>query len=68
MDAQELIERVMTEHWDMMACWCRFCREGRALGFRPRDGYPTGLKISILKCIDNGTGYEGEIIARDRRS
>lgn len=60
MHAQELIEHVMTEHWDMIACQCRFCREARKLGFRPRDGYPTNPKVSILKCIDNGVGYEGE--------
>lgn len=65
MDAQELIERVMTEHWDMITCWCRFCREGRKLEFRPREGYPTTPKVSILKCIDNGIGYDGETIHRD---
>lgn len=60
MTAQELIERVMTEHWDMIACQCRFCREGRELGFRPNSDYPTSPRISILKCVDNGLGYENE--------
>lgn len=41
MTAQELIERVMTEHWDIASCSCLFCCEARKLGFRPRDGYPT---------------------------
>ena len=62
MSAEELIERVLTEHWDVMTCWCRFCREARTLGFKPRSEYPTNPKVSILKCIDNGVGYEGEIV------
>jgi len=41
MDAQEIIERIMTTHWDMFACPCWICEEGRKLGFRPREGYPT---------------------------
>ena len=48
MDAQELIERVMTEHWDIGACPCFFCVIGRDLGFRPRPSYPTNPKVSIL--------------------
>ena len=64
MNTEELIERIMTEHWDMDACWCRLCREARALGLRPRETYPTNPKVSILKCIDNGVGYEGELIKR----
>ena len=34
--AHEMIERVMTDHWDMAACRCWFCRMGRDLGCRPR--------------------------------
>ena len=49
MDANELIERVMTEHWDMAACPCTFCVEARKLGLRPRDCYPTNPKVSILE-------------------
>ena len=62
MTTGELIERVMTEHWDMIACWCRFCREARQLGFRPRNDFPTNPKVSILKGVDNGIGYDGEAI------
>jgi len=47
-DGQELIERVMSEHWDIGACPCTFCEEGRRLGFRPRHKYPTCPTVSIL--------------------
>lgn len=43
MDAEQhlknLIERVMSAHWDMAACQCWFCREARSLGCHPRGGY-----------------------------
>lgn len=47
MDAQELVERVMTEHWDIAACRCAFCKAARDLGFRPREGYPTDPRPKI---------------------
>ncbi len=48
MSPQELIERVMTEHWDMAACRCAFCDEGRKMGFHPQGRYPTVPNVSIL--------------------
>lgn len=39
MEAQEIIERIMTAHWDMAACPCWVCKSGRELGFRPRKDY-----------------------------
>ena len=46
--AEELIERVMTEHWDLGACPCMFCVTSHGLGFRPRACYPTNPQVSIL--------------------
>ena len=40
-DAQEIIERIMTTHWDLAACPCWICEAGRKLGYHPREGYPT---------------------------
>lgn len=34
-----IVERIMTQHWDMAACCCWVCNEGRAAGCRPRDQY-----------------------------
>lgn len=39
MDAQEIIERIMSGHWDMTACPCWVCEAGRSLGFSPRGDY-----------------------------
>jgi len=39
MDAQEIIERIMTMHWDMTACRCWICNNGRLLGFGAKDVY-----------------------------
>lgn len=47
-DMEELIERVMTEHWDIRACPCTFCVSARDIGLRPRTCYPTNPKVSIL--------------------
>lgn len=38
---EQIIERIMTQHWDLTACPCWVCVAGRAAGCRPRDGYPT---------------------------
>ena len=48
MTPEQLIERVMTEHWDIGACPCTFCETARTLGFRPRSCYPANPKVSIL--------------------
>ena len=39
MNAQEVVERIMTAHWDMTACRCWICEAGRCLGFQCRDDY-----------------------------
>lgn len=36
---QAIVERIMTQHWDMGACGCWVCAEGRDAGCRPRDRY-----------------------------
>lgn len=64
MMASELIERVMTEHWDLFACSCEFCRQANKLGYRPREAYPTNPQVSILQPVDNGIGYEGQQIEK----
>jgi hypothetical protein len=34
-----IVERIMTQHWDMAACMCWVCEEGRVAGCRPREMY-----------------------------
>jgi hypothetical protein len=36
-----VVERIMTQHWDLSACRCWVCTEARAAGCRPRDCYST---------------------------
>lgn len=41
----DIVERIMTQHWDLAACPCWVCQSGREAGCRPRrvfldDGYP----------------------------
>lgn len=38
-DLAAIIERKMTEHWDVDACPCWFCEAGRGLGLAPRAEY-----------------------------
>lgn len=39
MDAKEIVERIMTQHWDMAVCRCWVCEEGRKAGCRPIEEY-----------------------------
>ena len=39
MEAKEIIERIMTQHWDMAACKCWICEAGRALGYGAKEEY-----------------------------
>lgn len=39
MTAQEIIERIMTQHWDLAACPCWVCKAGRELGYHPMEQY-----------------------------
>ena len=39
MTAQEIIERIMTMHWDLGMWRCWICNAGRQLGFGPCDEY-----------------------------
>lgn len=36
---QELIEQLMTMHWDMAMCLCGACEYGRSKGYAPRSIY-----------------------------
>ena len=44
MKAEEIIEQIMTQHWDMAACRCWICEAGRKLDLRPREKY---LRIKL---------------------
>jgi hypothetical protein len=35
----EIIERIMSAHWDIVSCNCWVCKKGRELGLKPRDFY-----------------------------
>jgi hypothetical protein len=37
---REIVERIMTQHWDLASCRCWICERGRAAGCHPREGYP----------------------------
>jgi hypothetical protein len=39
MDSQQIIEIIMTQHWDLKMCDCWVCRAGRELGYAPRETY-----------------------------
>ena len=41
MSPEEIVQRIMTQHWDMAACPCWICEAGRGAGLRPTSAYPT---------------------------
>lgn len=36
---QEVYEIIMTQHWDLAACRCFICRNGRKWGYGPQRKY-----------------------------
>lgn len=36
---RDIVARIMTMHWDMKACECWVCQDGRAAGVRPNAKY-----------------------------
>jgi hypothetical protein len=49
MRKRDIIERIMTQHWDMAACRCWVCTAGRGAGCRPNIGhaehYPDVIRL-----------------------
>lgn len=41
MKAEEIVSRIMTQHWDMVACNCWICEKGRGAGLAAQSIYPT---------------------------
>jgi len=39
MEPKEIVERIMTQHWDVAVCSCWVCQEGRKAGCHPMDSY-----------------------------
>lgn len=39
MTAVEIVEEIMTQHWDPKACRCWVCCEGRNAGCHPKSAY-----------------------------
>jgi len=40
MTAQEIVEVIMLQHWDMVRCYCWICTYGRASGCRLTNAAP----------------------------
>ena len=34
---KDIVEQIMTQHWDMKSCDCWVCVDGRKAGLRPRE-------------------------------
>lgn len=48
MNSDEIVEQIMTQHWDMKSCDCWVCHTGREAGLSPKEThlktrYPTVL-------------------------
>ena len=46
--AQQIIETIMTQHWDLAACKCWICEAGRKLDFAPRIAYLPSHEGAVL--------------------
>lgn len=64
-----IVERIMTQHWDLKACDCWVCDEGREAGCRPRDRYlrHKGDPRPSVKVEDEFFRYEAVLKRAERR-
>jgi hypothetical protein len=54
---RDFINRVMTRHWDIATCQCRFCRLGRHFGCGPVEKHLPRRKSDWLIYALFGRGY-----------
>lgn len=51
--AKEIVEQIMTQHWDMKSCDCWICTEGRKAGLRPRENHLKIKKPDVIIDLKN---------------
>ena len=60
MKPREIVERIMTQHWDIAACKCWKCVEGRTNGCGARDEYLSHkVKIKVGRVTVEKTKQTG---------
>ena len=60
MKNKEILERIMTQHWDMHACECWVCTEARVNGLRPKECYLPGHQAPEDRRPAVRVAWEGE--------
>lgn len=49
-----LVDKIMTQHWDLAACRCWICEAGREAGCGPKNEY---LHLSLARVkVGDGSG------------
>ena len=52
--AVDIVERIMTQHWDMRACPCWICQAGNRIRCRPRESHMgwsrTATALVVFQC------------------
>lgn len=58
MTANEIVERIMSAHWDLAACPCWVCKAGREIGLSSKEGY-LQHRENNRNCypVPNGVGF-----------
>ena len=61
MKPEEIIERIMSQHWDISACHCWICEAGRENGLGSRSDYlrqndPTAKGLGQVAILNYQTG------------
>lgn len=54
----DIVERIMSAHWDMSACPCWVCRAGRANGCRPRESLLNHVSDNRMRLPVPTDGWE----------
>ena len=56
--ASDIVERIMSAHWDMAACPCWVCVRGRELGLHPRGTLLSHVNGNRRKYPVPASGWE----------
>lgn len=65
MTAQEIVERIMTAHWDMTICPCWVCKAGNLQGFRCREHLLPHREDNRNQYPVPASGWWGEVAEKE---
>jgi len=54
--AKDIVEQIMTQHWDLIACHCWVCQAGRRTGIGPVKEHLQHVSGYVFPRVEVGRG------------